>query len=84
MRQAFYREDLIAPGKRFPSNRLVNDNSIERGVGAPDPTAQAQARAAIGSLRVVVVKPGGGTMEKGGTRWEIKARRIRTRLGNRR
>jgi hypothetical protein len=45
----------------------------------PDPTAQAQVRGAIGSLRVVIVKPGGGTMEKGGTRWETKARRIRTR-----
>jgi hypothetical protein len=42
------------------------------------------SKGAIGCLRVVVVKPGGGTMEKGGTRWETKARRIRTKLGNRR
>ena len=61
---------------------LVNDNSIEQG-SATDPKAQAHARGAIDSLRVVIVKQGGSTMEKGGTRWETKARRIRTRLGNR-
>jgi len=61
---------------------LVNDNSIEQG-SATDPKAQAHARGAIDSLRVVIVKQGGSTMEKGGTRWETKARRIRTKLGNR-
>src|SRR5262245_16900828 len=52
-------------------------------IGARDPTAQAQVRGAIGSLRVVIVKPGVGTMEKGSTRWETKVRRIKIRLGNR-
>jgi len=41
-------------------------------------------RGAIGSLWVWIVKPGGGTMEKRRYAMGDKARRIRTRLGNRR
>ena len=68
--------------RKIPFKSLVNDSAIKRGNYSN--VEAGTGKGAIGYLRVVVLKPGGGTVEKGGTRWETKARRIKTRLGNRR
>src|SRR5215510_12862710 len=78
----FYRERSHSPRKRFLSNRSLTTTQSSRVGHSPKGagTSERSHRLFAGCGR----EPGGGTMEKGGTRWETKARRIRTRLGNRR